>query len=411
MSPVDATGAPADVRLRGFGDRLALEEARAWLAARVAAPAQETVPLAAAVGRVLAEAVRCDADFPAGDRVAVDGYAVRAAETLGAGAYNPVLLPIASFGVPPAGTARLCAAGEALPAGMDAILPFAAAERQGPTLAVMAAVAPGEGVERRGAGIAGGTTVLASGAVLDPGRIAVLAALGRVKVTVARRPVAALIVPGPKPHGSAAGADALTPMLRALLARDGAVLRPVAAARDLLAAIREAADADLVLVAGRSGVGADDGAAAAIVAAGGGLHAHGIAMRPGDSAGIGAIARASLVLLPGEPFACFAAYDLLASGAVRAAAGLPVALPYPVVPLTLARKIVSAIGFTDFVPVAIAGDRAEPLAGGLAAVAAAAGFVLVPAAREGHAAGEIVPVHLYPCTYMSGDMMRETIRS
>ncbi len=187
-------------------------------------------------------------------------------------------------------------------------------------------------------------------------------------------------------------------MLRALVMRDGGL--PVAARDAILAgAIAAPDEADAILVAGRSSAGEDDLAAAALVEAGGAIALHGIALRPGGSSGLGRLGTVPVLLLPGEPLACFAAYELLAGRLIRQIAGFPAGLPYPTCEFALGRKIVSAIGFTDMVQIAVRDGVAAPIGsverGGLPPACRASGFVVVPEALEGYREGEVVCVHLY----------------
>ena len=112
-----------------------------------------------------------------------------------------------------------------------------------------------------------------------------------------------------------------------------------------------------------------------------------------------ASAKSPVVLLPGEPLACLAAYELLAGGAVRRLAGLPVELPHRHRRMRLAAKIASQVGTTEFCLVRQDGNDCSPLAAPsqaiLATTAAAIGFVVLPAASEGHPAGSEVDVHLF----------------
>ncbi len=361
-------------------DCIPLAAARARIDERVRPLGAEMVALDEAAGRVLHMPFVCPADRPDADRAAVDGYAVRAAATEGAGDYSPVLLaavPVSS--------------GTALPPDADAVLALEAVRRGGGMLEAFAPVAPGGGVERRGSELAAGATVLVAGRRLRPQDLALLAAFGTVRIAVTRRPRVHVFVPGPKGREH----DALTPMLRVLIARDGGI-----AVSHAPGTMRQAAaDADLLLLAGRSGAGPDDDAAAALAEAGGALAFHGVAMRPGGSAGFGNLAGLPVLLLPGAPLDCFAAYDLLAARAVRRLAGLRAGMGYPVTQAALGRKIVSVLGATDLVRVSIADGRAMPLgsaeAGGLASVARADGFVIVPEMSEGQAPGSAVCVHLY----------------
>ena len=389
--PASAT----DIRLRGFTDRAPLAAAWAWLDAQPAAPGLEMVPVPLAAGRVLAEEVIIPAGPPQPARAALDGYAVRAADCDGANAYNPLMLAYREWQTAlPQGTACPIAAGWALPIGTDAVLPFEAAERASANwLTVLASVAVSAGVDRGGQGMQPGATMLAPARRLRPQDLACLGALGIATVPVLQRPRVRLLVPGPK-----CGADALSPLLLALLARDGAQSEAVLLTGDGEQALAMALDGSrhaITLVAGRSGAGPDDVAATTIAACGGYLAFHGLAMQPGGSAGLGTFSGQPVILLPGDPFACLAAYDLLAGRLVRRLAALP-PRPYAVADLPLARKIVSGIGLTEIVPVIVSGKLAHPVSAelGLQSVLAD-GFFLVAEASEGHAAGTIVAVSLY----------------
>ena len=382
-----------DVRLRGFADRASLRTAWQWLDAVTIPLEPEWLDPALARGRVLAQDIIGPAGLPGAARAAVDGYAVRAADCEGANAYNPLPLTWCEPGAAqlPPGAACPVATGWTLPVGADAVLGFEAAERADVrTLEVSAPVAVGAGVDRHD--LSADMLSLPRGTRLLSQHAACLAAWGVTAVPVLPRPLVHLVVPGPK-----TGADVLTPMLVALLARDGALAEAIpltdAGEPELAAALRHTG---LVLLAGRSGTGPDDGAAAAIRAAGGDLALHGLAIRPGGSAGLGTITDAPVILLPGEPFACLAAYDMLAARLVRRLSGLAPSLPYPVIGLELARKIVSGIGLTDIVPVRVTHNRAQPVSAesGLTAMLAD-GFVVVPEASEGYSAGAIAGVHLY----------------
>lgn len=385
-----------DPRLTGFADRATLAEARDWLDGCAPALGAERVAAGQAAGRVLAEAVALPAQALSAARAGIDGYAVRAADTLGAGDYNPLLLRLLDRPALPAGAAALVASGTRLPEGADAVLPFELAQPSGPGgIEALGPVAQGAGLERRIGQDRAGAVLLRPGMLLGAAQAGLLALLGITEIRAVRRPRVALVIPGPKDDA----ADALGPMLRALLERDGgeaAFLPPPAPGRDALArSIRQAAElADSVIVAGRSGAGPDDAAAPALRDAGGALGLHGIALRPGSSAGLGRLGGAPVLLLPGTPAACLACYEMLAGRLVRRLGGRPVSLPFPSVPVRLGRKIVSALGFADLVPVKLADGSATPLGAaedcGLEAAARADGFVLVPEGREGHAEGEQV---------------------
>ena len=356
-----------------FIARQPLETALAWIDAVPSAPAVEDIAVAEAGGRLLARPVHARRDHPEADRAAVDGNAVRARDTLGAGAYSP-LFPALAVAV---------SAGAPMPAGTDAVVALEAARPMDDGgIEVTAPVAEGEGVERAGRRLRNGAPALeVTGRPLRPDQLGLLADLGPATVAVFAPPRVSLTVRGAK----APDADALTPMLRGLILRDGGVV-----AGD--------SRADLIVIAGRSGSGSDDDAAARLFEAGGRLDLHGFALRPGGSAGLGWLGGVPVALLPGEPLACLTAWELLVARLLRRLGGRADPSPHPTVVVPAGRKFVSRIGSVDVVRVRLVDGRAEPTGslegGGLAAAARADGFVVIPAAREGHAPGEPVTVHL-----------------
>lgn len=382
-----------DVRGRGFARRAALTEAWDWVDARVAPPPARILPRAACSGLRLADAVAAVGDWPPADRAAVDGYGVAAADTLGAGSYNPV----------PLTAAVAVSAGDPLPPGCDAVIQYEAAQAVGPFIEAIDAVAPGSGVERRGAWTTAGSPLLPAGRRLRPADLGLLAAAGHGLVAVLPAPrVHILIAGGPK----AGAPEQLGAMLAALVGRDGGVVEAVEELPADLAALADAfarPGADLILSAGRTGTGPDDVAPPALAQAGS-LDLHGIAMRPGGSAGLGLAGGPAggvpVLLLPGEPMAALAAYELLAGRAVRQAAGLPAELPHATVEAVTARKLVSEIGCLDLHRVRLDEDgRVEPVASpnwpGLAAAARADGFVLIGADSEGVPDGAAVIMYRF----------------
>jgi molybdopterin molybdotransferase len=393
MTPSAATPHElSSVRMRGFAARAGLDEAWAWLDARIEPLGSETVEPFAAVGRITGGDIVAAGDLPIMDRAARDGYAIRAADSVGASDYNPI--PLGSLG-----PLSPVSAGDAVPEGTDAIVAVEHTRSDAGTVELVAAVAEGEGIERRGDDITAGTILLPAGRLIRPVDAALLTALGVADIPVVRRPVIRLAAVGSELEPST---DLDTPMLAALVARDGGIAERHPPLPDDAAAIREflaRPGADLVILCGGSGLGTNDRTAEALTDAGT-LAIHGIALRPADSISLGDAAGISVAVLPGRPASCLCAYEIVAGRAVRRLAGGSADLPFVRRPLTTARKIVSPGGWADFCRVRITADgRVEPLGSGgntsLSSVVRADGFVLVPAAQEGFPAGSAVPVHLF----------------
>jgi molybdopterin molybdotransferase len=410
--------------MRGFEKRAAVEAAWRWVDAHARPLASETVPLTELAGRVLAGSVAAPRDVPAFDRSAMDGYAVRADETDGAGDYNPLPLTIIGQSMPgrpcsetvTPGTAVRIMTGAALPAGADAVVPaeYATETASGDRVEITAAVPPGKHVGRVGEDIRRGDEVLSASRRLRPQDVGVLASLGMDRAEVVRRPRVRLLVTGnelvppDRPCGPHEIYEANSWLLRGLVARDGGALDDVRQLPDDAGAIRRGlsdAAADVILVSGGSSVGAEDHAPA-LLAEVGELAIHGVAMRPSSPAGMGRISEspggALVFLLPGNPVSCLCAYDFFAGRAIRLLGGRPADWPYRAVRGTLTRKVVSLIGRTDYCRVRVTGGptpQITPLAISgasiLSSTVRADGFAVIPADREGYAEGTQIEVFLY----------------
>ena len=363
----------------------------AWIDGAIRCLNEEDVPVRAARGRALTKDIRAAGPIPGMDRAARDGFAVQASASWGASSYNPVRLPLIAV-----------TSGEALPAGMDAVVPLELAEPDGRgSIEVVDAVTAGANVERQGAAAASGATLATAGTRLGAQHIGLLTDAAVSVVQVVRRPHVCILVV--KPVKSGAWEDSNGPMICAAVERDGGVVGACVAVgreRTALASVLAEAGADIVLLIGGTGPGTDDHSAAAVTAAGE-LALHGIALCPGETTGLGRIVSGSpVVLLPGAPAACLWSYELFGGRAIRRLGGRNAALPYRSREMATARKIVSALGMTEICPVRSGrGDTVEPLPSfaetGLVAAVSADGFVIVPEGSEGYPQGARVSVYLY----------------
>ena len=405
-----------DVRMRGFHERADLDEVRAWLDARPPLVRDETLPLDDARGRVLVEALVSEHDVPSFRRAAMDGWAVRGADTYGASPREGLTLRVVGATYPGApydgtvgtGEAVRIMTGAPVPEGADAVLRAEHGIEEDGTVNVHEPVAPQKHVAPVGEDIRKGAHVLPAGRTLRPQDLGVAASIGHGVLRVHARPTVAVLATGNEllaPGESPAGAkivDTNTPMLRALLARDGAVL--IAAQRipddasvldDALGSLRP----DVWLVTGGSSVGEEDHAPI-VLQQRGTLDFHGVAIRPAAPTGAGTLGDATVFLLPGNPVSCLSAYDLLAGRLIRRLGGRDPALPYRRVRGTLTHKVASALGRVDYVRVTFGEDNAiTPLmsrgASILSSTTRADGFLLVPRDLEGHGEHATVEAFAY----------------
>ncbi|MEV4173077.1 molybdopterin biosynthesis protein [Nonomuraea sp. NPDC049709] len=379
-----------------------------WREARAAAgcPARVDLvrtPVGAAVGRVTAEPVWALRSSPAFDSAAMDGIAVRAADTVGAAETSPVLLAPGDFAV--------VDTGDPLPDGYDAVVMREHVHRTAEGEAeLQAAVPPYQHVRSIGEDISAGELLLPEGHRLRPVDVAACAAAGVVEVGVRRAPRVVIVPTGDeiRPIGvELAPGDILdtNSMMLAAQAREaGCAARvteivpddPEAITAVLLEATR---DADLVLLIAGSSAGRDD-YTARVVAGAGVVAVHGVAVRPGHPVVLGAVAETPVIGVPGYPVSAALTFEIFAAPLLAELEG---AAPRerPSATAQLARKLPSAIGMDDWVRVRLGRvqDRlvATPLprgAGVLTSLVRADGLLVVPSGVEGHHAGERVRVEL-----------------
>jgi molybdopterin molybdotransferase len=363
----------------------------AWVDAAVHRLDGEDVRVLTARGRVLTKDIRAAGPMPASNRAARDGFAAEASKSVGASSYNPVRLPLIAV-----------AAGDALPPGTDAVVPLEVAEPDGQaSIEVIESVAAGDNVEQQGAIAPMGAMLVPAGTRLAARHIGLLTSAGVSAIPVVRQPHVRILAV--KPGKTDATEDSNGPMICSAVEREGGVVEEcVIVARDQSAITAALArpGGDLVLVIGGTGPGTDDHSAAAVAGAGE-LSIHGVALRPGETAGLGRSAGGlPIVLLPGSPTACLWSYELLAGRAIRRLGGRGPELPYRPREMTTARKVVSSLGMTEIFPVRCgSGDTVEPLPSfaetGLMAAVTADGFVIAPHGSEGFPQGARVTVYLY----------------
>jgi molybdopterin molybdotransferase len=397
---------------------LSVPEAQVRILARVRRGVAEVIGLDAALGRVLAADIVASCDLPPFTNSAMDGYAVRSADTAGASPGVPVYLDV--IGVQAAGDAGslVLATGQAvaittgasLPAGADAVVRLEETDGGMERVAIRAAVSVGTHIRARGETLRAGATVLPAGTPLGPGQIVVLAAIGHARPAVLRRPRIAVLSTGNElvPSGQAVDAahipDANGPLLAGLIAQYGGIAVPLGIARDTPEEIGRAldslGDADLIVTTGGVSVGAYD-AVRAVIAARGILDFWQVAMRPGRPTAFGMIGETPILALPGNPVAAFVAFHILARPAFARRLGTTPEVP-TTVPVRLAQAIGNRGGHLTYLRARIGeaptGREAHIVAdqgtGNIVGLAHADALVIVPEGVTAIGAGEIVQVLL-----------------
>ena len=306
-------------------------------------PGIETVPVDRSAGRVLSERVDARIDVPGFDRAAMDGYAVRAADTDGASTDSPINCDIAGHiraGERPdveidSGEAAEITTGAVVPAGADAVVIVERTEERGGEVSIRDSVAPGENVSFAGADIAAGSRALGPGTPLSPREVGLLAALGHDEVEVRARPTVGIVPTGAElvdpgeaiNHGSGQIYDTNTYTLRAGVREAGGEPTVYPRVDDDTDAIRStleraAGECDLVLSSGSTSAGAGD-VVNRVIESKGELLVHGVAVKPGKPTLVGRLGGAGYVGLPGYPVSALSIYRVFVAPAIREAAGLP----------------------------------------------------------------------------------------
>lgn len=401
--------------MRPLGSLLAFDAALSRaLAACDPTRGTEEVPVARALGRVLAEDVRSAIDIPGTRRAAMDGYA------LPSGGPRPPGVSFRRVGFLPAGRTwprkippGACleiATGAAVPASCGAVIEFEETDRQGDRIAPRLPVERGRNVIPAGADLRRGSRLLRAGEVLTPGRLGGAAAVGRKALRVRRKPGVALLTTGDeiRPPGTRLAPhqvyDSNAAVLAGIVQAAGGEVRtshrcpddPAAIGRILDRLLSEGIDA--VVFTGGSSVGNRD-FTGDLLRARGRLLFRGIRVKPGRPTLVATAGppgrRRLLVGMPGYPASCLLVGHALLAPVLRRMAGLPEPVP---VAARLAREVRSQRGRTDFCPVRLAGSRAFPTFRGshaVTSVAAADGFFTIPAGAEDFAKGQTVKIVLF----------------
>jgi len=352
------------------------EHLAACLAAVGPQPPLEVV-LADAVGCVLAEDVLATRDLPLADVAALDGYAVRAGDVATAGPAAPVALRVldeirAGSVDPtrlPAGSCVRIASGAPLPLEADAVVPVEQTDRGTAKVEVRTAAARGENVRPRAQDVREGEVVLPAGERVGARQVALLAAVGRGRVTVHPRPRVVVVSVGDELVEPGATArpgqvyDANGHALAAALQDVGAATYRVAAVPDQRGPLRETLEdqlvrADLVITTGGLSHGSND-TVKEVLGPLGTVRFDNVAMWPGRQLGVGHVGDGTPILaLPGDPVAAQVAFEVFVRPAVRAMAGYA-ELYRPTVRATVTTGWYSPAGRREFVRVTLAGSPQE----------------------------------------------------
>ncbi|MEX0993374.1 MAG: gephyrin-like molybdotransferase Glp [Solirubrobacterales bacterium] len=300
----------------------------------------ERVPLEQALDRTLAGAIHSKRDVPGFDNSAMDGFALRAADTAAADRSRPVELEIVDesrAGSPAArevgpGQAIRISTGAMVPAAADAVVRVEDTSSQNGLVSVRARIEPGRDIRRAGEDVRAGELVLADGALLGPAELGVAASVGAAELDCTRRPRLACLVTGDElaPPGDPLGPGQIgntnAICLPAQGRRAGAELTLVETVGDdreaTVEAIGRALDSDVVAITGGVSVGPHDHVKPALAELGVKERFWGVALRPGKPTWFGVADSGALVFgLPGNPVSAMVTFHLFVEPALARLCG------------------------------------------------------------------------------------------
>jgi molybdopterin molybdotransferase len=377
------------------------------------------VAIAEALGRAPAADVVAPAQLPAFARSAVDGYAVAAAATHGAGDSLPAYMRVIGSvqmgelsGIEIGGDAAAAIpTGGALPGGADAVAMVEhTADLGDGRIEVSRPLAVGDNVIKPGDDVAEGAPIARQGHRLRPQEIGLLAAAGVTEIDVHDQPLVAIIstgdevVPADATPDAGQVRDANSHALSALVSELGGRPWMLGIVPDepeqLEQSCRMALErADVLVVSAGSSVGARDATSRVISRLGEpGIWCHGLALKPGKPTLLADLGGRPAIGLPGNPVSALVVMRLIGGPVIRLVGGVLDPHPGRQRHAVLERNVPSQAGRLDVVQVRLDGDRATPLFGKasqLSIMTQADGYVTIPEPVQGLAAGSEVTVEVY----------------
>lgn len=382
---------------RIFKERMPVGQAKDKFLASIAPITRtEEISIRDCPGRVLATHTIAPRNVPHFRRSAMDGYAMRAADALGASPLNPVMLQLSD--VVEEGTCARVGTGQHMPEGADAVMMIEDTVSMGDMIEIRAQLHPGKNVGDMGEDIRKNEILFNKGHLLRACDVGVLASLGIREVKVYCKPVVAIIPVGDDlvplsytelpPAGKSLESNSL--MIGLYVEQWGGIPKyhdivPEDTAQ-IGQAIKENLDADLLVISGGTSVGEKD-FVPGVVSSMGELLVHGVGLSPGKPTALGLVNDKPVVCMPGYPAAGLVALFVFGRPALRKVANAP-DVPSIIVKAQLSSKITSREGYLSYARVILDGDTVHPLmtagAGILSSIAKSQGFVIIPEHVEGY---------------------------
>lgn len=393
---------------------------RWWTVIHNLRPAEETISVSDALGRVVSDSIKSTVDVPGFDRSNVDGFAVESSATFGASEIEPVILRINNELIHPGLTPKVeiqsgfttpIATGGMIPRGADAVVMVENTRIVNEGLAVDRAVTPGSHISFAGSDIARGELVVTQGTVLSSRETGLLAAIGLDCVRVRKRPVIGVIssgneilMPG-EPYSQGMVFDANSRLICDAVTESGGVARFLGIVPDNLTEMQNAIQnacqsCDMVILSGGTSKGGGDVSYRAVSEMNPGILVHGVALKPGKPICLAASQQIPIAILPGFPTSAIFTFHEFVAPAIRYLAGLAMD-DRQEIHARMATRINSEKGRTEFLLVGLMSGRDGITAfsmgkgsGSVTTFSRADGFLVIPKNQEFVESGERVRITL-----------------
>lgn len=364
--------------------------------------------------RVLASDIKAEIAVPSFSRAAMDGYAVIASDTFGAGQFDPKVLrlvgaihagEVSNVEIVP-GQCMEIATGAKIPQGSDSVVMIEDTEREDDQIKIFKPVYPEANMSLAGSDIPKGEVVLKDGEFLTPSKIGVLTSLGLDSVKVYEKPKVAIIptgnevaeVGGTLKEGQVYNSNSYA--LAAIVLENGGQPQRMGIVEDtvesLESALKEALENDLIVLSGGSSVGERD-VLVDVVESLGKILFHGVQVKPGKPLLLGQVEEKLVLGTPGYPTACLIDGYVFMAPMIRKIARLP-PQEKKKVSTKLSRRVVSTLGRQQFLTVKLKEGEAHPVfkeSGAITSMAEAHGYIEIPANVDLLEKGDSVEVVLF----------------
>jgi len=354
-------------------------------------------------------------DLPRTDRSAVDGFAVKATETIGASQSKPKIFKLNERNAIGQNQAKQIWTGNTIPENADAVVMLENTKTVGKILEVWSLTTRWENVSRKGEDIKKGEIAVKTGTRLKPHHLGIIAAFGMSEVEVFQKPKVAVLATGNEivrigdKIRENEVFDSNRVVLTALCNELGAEVIDLGIARDDMEEISQKLNnglrrADAVMTSGGTSVGGPDLVPEVAARIGKpGILVHGVAMRPGMPTGLAVVGKKPIILLPGNPVAVMLSFEVFGRPLISRMLGLQATESRPVLMARTKRKISTTLGRKNLVRVHVSREKGEFIADPISArgsslfstMTRSNGYVIVPENQEGLAEGEMVAVNMF----------------